>query len=90
MQAVGRTAQQKGIMSKIYVDYIAGEVPAKIAVTLMTDEWIQGNNYSEQTIMDTRDALIAAQQGVHWTAYAVIGLAIFVLGAVVGFWLAGI
>lgn len=33
---------------------------------------------------------VAAEQSVHWTAYAVIGLAIFVLGAVFGFWLAGI
>lgn len=33
---------------------------------------------------------IAAQQGVHWTAYAVLGLGVFVLGTIFGFWLAGI
>ena len=33
---------------------------------------------------------IAAQQGVHWTAYLVLGLGVFVIGAIFGFWLAGI
>lgn len=33
---------------------------------------------------------IAAQQGVHWTAYAVLGLGVFVLGMIFGYWLAGI
>lgn len=32
----------------------------------------------------------AAQQGVHWTAYAVLGLGVFTLGTIFGFWLAGI
>lgn len=33
---------------------------------------------------------IAAQQGVHWTAYLVLCLGVFTLGAIFGFWLAGI
>ena len=31
-----------------------------------------------------------AQQGVHWTAYVVLGLGVFVLGTIFGFWLSGI
>lgn len=33
---------------------------------------------------------IAAQQSVHWTAYAVLGLGVFALGMIFGYWLAGI
>lgn len=33
---------------------------------------------------------VAAQQSVHWTAYFVLGLGVFTLGMIFGFWLAGI
>ena len=33
---------------------------------------------------------IAAQQSVHWMAYASLGLGVFALGTIFGFWLAGI
>jgi len=58
-------------MSRVYVDYQLGgddgEFSAEEAVVVMTDEWIAGNNYCEQTVTDLRDALRAAQQSVQRT-----------------------
>lgn len=65
-----------------------GEFTPKQAVELMTDDWICGGNASHQTLMDTRDALKAAQQNVQRTAIAAGGLAFFA-GIVIG-WLAGV
>jgi len=69
-------------MSNIYVDYELGGNDGVFdeveAVRVMTDEWIAGNNYCEQTVTDLRDALIAAQHRMHLTAFgAFCGGAIF-------------
>lgn len=38
----------------------------------------------------SRKIEIATQDNIHWGIYLVLGLAIFTLGSIFGFWLAGI
>ena len=68
---------------KIYLHDI-GDVTLKQAVNLMTDKWICAGNVSDQTVMDIRDALKAAQQSVQRTAIAAGALGLLA-GVVIGY-----
>lgn len=42
-------------MKRILVDAFT-KMPLKKALKFMTDDWIEGNNYCDQTVIDLRDA----------------------------------
>lgn len=58
----------------------------------MKELWSLAPNIAKnvEAYINKLESQIAAQQSVHWTAYLVLGLGVFALGMIFGFWLAGI
>ncbi len=45
------------LMNEVTINIDCEEVPLNKAFDIMTDEWIDDENYSAKTLLDTRDAL---------------------------------